>query len=106
MKQVLGILLDNAKHNQTGRTDEHGAIRHRHVELCPINAIAMLLWATFHLRQTPVPNFVPDFSDPKFGEYGRRDWYNHLLFFSSTGSPDVMMKYKSESSLSLLRQPH
>lgn len=106
MKQVLGILLDNAKHNQTGRTDEHGAICHHHVELCPINAIAMLLWATFHLRQIPVPNFVPDFSDPKFGKYGRRDWYNHLLFFSSTGSPDVMMKYKSESSLSLLQQPH
>jgi hypothetical protein len=56
----------------------------------------MLLWAIFHLRSIPVPNFVPDFSDPKFGEFGRRDWYNNLLFFSSTGLPTVPMKYKSE----------
>ncbi|KAH8979010.1 hypothetical protein EDB86DRAFT_3089648 [Lactarius hatsudake] len=71
--EVLGILLDNAKHNQTGRTDEHGAIRHCLVELCPINAVAMQLWATFHLRQIPVPGFAPDFSDPDFGEFGRHD---------------------------------
>lgn len=56
----------------------------------------MLLWATFHLRNMPVPEFIPDFSDPKFGEFGRRDWYKHLLFFSSKGSPTVPMKYKSK----------
>jgi len=49
-----------------------------------------------HLHSIPVPNFVPDFLDPKFGEFGRRDWYNILLFFSGTGSPTVPMKYKSE----------
>ena len=80
-----------------GCVDEHGAIRHRYVELCPINAIALLLWATFHLKQVPVPNFVPDFSDDKFGEFGRRDWYRQLLFFSSTGSPCEQLKYKSKS---------
>jgi hypothetical protein len=56
----------------------------------------MLLWATFHLRDFPVPNFVPDFSDPKFGEFGRRDWYKICLFFSSTGLPTDPMQYKSE----------
>ncbi|KAN0134511.1 hypothetical protein V8E53_007657 [Lactarius tabidus] len=95
--EVLGILLDNAKHNQMGRVDEHGAIRHRRVELCPINAVAMLLWATFHLKQVPVPSFVPDFADPNFGEFGRRDWYRHLLFFSSTGSPLDALKYKTHN---------
>jgi hypothetical protein len=57
----------------------------------------MLLWAIFNLCSFPVPNFVPDFSDPKFGEFSRCDWYNNLLLlFSSTGSPTVPMKYKSE----------
>jgi hypothetical protein len=56
----------------------------------------MLLWAIFHLCSIPVSNFVPDFSDPKFGEFGRRNWYNNLLFFSSTGLPTVPMKYKSQ----------
>ena len=92
----MGILVDNAKHNQTGRTDEHGAIRHRSVELCPIGGVAIFLWATFHLRNSPVPNFAPDFSDPTFGEFGRRDWYERRLFFSSTGSPQDLMQYKSE----------
>jgi Centromere DNA-binding protein complex CBF3 subunit, domain 2 len=95
--QVLAILADNAKHNQTGRTDEHGAIRHRHVELCPVAGVAMQLWATFHVRNFPVPDFEPDFSDPECGEYGRRDWYDHRLFFSSTGNPTELMQYKSKS---------
>jgi hypothetical protein len=56
----------------------------------------MLLWATFHLRNVPVPNFVPNFSDPDFGEYGKRSWYNRLLFFSSTSTPEDPMPYKSE----------
>jgi hypothetical protein len=80
--QVLGILLDNAKHNQTGRTDEHGAICHRHPKLCPISGVATLLWAIFHLRQIPVPSFVPDFSDPGFGEFGCCKWYKMKLFAS------------------------
>lgn len=95
--QVLAILADNAKHNQTGRTDEHGAIRHRHVELCPVGGVAMMLWATFQLRNFPVPDFIPDFADPKFGEFGRRDWYNICLFFSSTGSQTEPMQYKGKS---------
>ena len=85
--QVMGILADNAKHNQTGHMDEHGAIRHCNVELCLIGGVAIFLWAIFHLRNFPVPNFTPDFSDPTFGKFGHRDWYEHHLFFSSTGSP-------------------
>lgn len=95
----MAILADNAKHNQTGLTDEHGAIRHREVELCPVGAVAMVLWATYHVRGHPTPDFVPDFADPMFGEFGRRDWYQHRLFFTSTGSPTDLMQYKSESLL-------
>jgi hypothetical protein len=99
--QVFGILLDNAKHNQTGCTDEHGAIRHRHPELCPIGGVAMLLWAIFHLRQIPVPSFVPDFSDPGFREFGCRKWYETKLFFASKASPTDLMQYKSKCQISL-----
>jgi hypothetical protein len=101
---VLGILLDNAKHNQTGRTDEHGAIRHRHPELCPINGVGTLLWAIFHLEHFPVPDFVPDFSSPDYGEFGHREWYEMKLFFSSKGSPKDLMQYKSEYPCQLIHE--
>ncbi|KAN0141920.1 hypothetical protein V8E53_000382 [Lactarius tabidus] len=74
--EVLGILLDNAKHNQTGHVDEHGVICHCHIELCPINAVAMLLWAMFHLKQVPVPSFVPNFADPNFGDIAHNNRIN------------------------------
>jgi hypothetical protein len=95
-RHVLGILLDNAKHNQTGQTDEHGAIRHRHPELCPVNGVGTLLWAIFHLLSLPIPNFIPDFSNPDYGEFGHCEWYKMKLFFSSKGSPMNPMQYKSE----------
>ncbi|TFY73269.1 hypothetical protein EWM64_g10743, partial [Hericium alpestre] len=79
--QVLGIYSDNAKHNQQGRVDESGVIRHRLVELCPVGAIAFLFWAHFHVQSAAVPAFAPDFSDKGFGQYGRRDWYAHHLFW-------------------------
>ncbi|KAK7028398.1 hypothetical protein R3P38DRAFT_923774 [Favolaschia claudopus] len=80
---ALTFIADNAKHNQTGRTDEFGAFRHRFVELCPVGAIALVLFAHFHVRNAPLPNFAPDFSDPQYGDYGRRDWYRMHLFPSA-----------------------
>ncbi|TFY74024.1 hypothetical protein EWM64_g9990 [Hericium alpestre] len=79
--QVLGILSDNAKHNQQGRVDEHGLIRHRLVKLCPVGALAWYFWAYFHVLSKPMPDFTPDFNDKEFGEFGRRDWYSYHLFY-------------------------
>lgn len=89
--KVLGALADNAKHNQQGRVDEYGALRHRVVELCPVGALARMMFAYFHIINQPIPNFEPDFADQKHGEYGRREWYEHVLFY---GDRDV----KSEMS--------
>jgi hypothetical protein len=71
--------------------DEHGAIHHQHVKLCPIGGVAMLLWAMFHLQKLSVPNFEPDFLDCAFGEFRHCDWYEHHLFFASTSSPANLM---------------
>jgi hypothetical protein len=43
--QVLAALADNAKHNKDGRVDEHGALCHRNVDLCPVGAIAMMFFS-------------------------------------------------------------
>ncbi|KAJ7269115.1 hypothetical protein C8J57DRAFT_1609308 [Mycena rebaudengoi] len=64
---VLGALADNAKHNQTGRVDEHGLLRHKHAELCGVGALAFLFFGYFHIAKFPVPDFSPDFQDPEYG---------------------------------------
>lgn len=91
------MLADNAKHNQDGRIDEHGALRHRRVELCAIGGLAMLFFAHFHILAMPVPDFEPDFSTPGFGEYGRRDWYGYHVFWTKSLSEE--MSYDSVFSL-------
>jgi hypothetical protein len=75
-------LADNAKHNQTGRVDENGAIRHRRVEHCPVNGFALNIFAHFHILRQEVPGFAPDFDDPKYGEYGYREWYDYCVFYA------------------------
>ncbi|KAJ7745543.1 hypothetical protein DFH07DRAFT_977314 [Mycena maculata] len=87
---ALALIADNAKHNQTGRTDEHGALRHRFVELCPIGSIALLLFSYFHVRNELVPNFVPDFSDSNYGDFGKREWYGIHLFPAGKSPMDEM----------------
>ncbi|KAJ7857504.1 hypothetical protein B0H14DRAFT_3447941 [Mycena olivaceomarginata] len=64
---VLGALADNATHNQTGRIDEHGVLRHKHVDLCGVGAVAMMMFGYFHIAAYPVPDFSPDFSDSGYG---------------------------------------
>jgi hypothetical protein len=90
--QVLGALADNAKHNQTGRLDEHGVLRHKHVELCGIGAVAIMFFAYFHVAGYPVPDFAPNFEDNTYGEFGRRDWYTYHVF--STGIGTTEMSYQ------------
>ena len=92
--QALVIFADNAKHNQQGRTDEFGAFRHRLVELCPVGGLAMLFFAVFHILGLSVPNFAADFSNPKCGEWGKREWYGLHPFF--TTDPLKPMLYESE----------
>ncbi|KIJ40992.1 hypothetical protein M422DRAFT_255843 [Sphaerobolus stellatus SS14] len=82
----LFMLSYNSKHNQLGRLDEHGVIRHRCVELCPIGAIAMHFFALFHIQKISETNFEPDFSDNAkktgHGLYGRCAWYDYKVFFA------------------------
>jgi hypothetical protein len=91
-------LADNAKHNQTGRVDEHGAFRHRIPELCGVGALAMLFFGYFHILSKPAPNFAPDFVSPNCGQYGVRTWYEYHVFFPMArgGSPEQPMTYDSE----------
>ncbi|KAF7369757.1 hypothetical protein MVEN_00307500 [Mycena venus] len=81
--RALTLIADNSKQNQSGRVDEHGAFRHLCVELCPVGAIGFLFFAHFHIINSPVPNFSVDFTDPDYGDYGRREWYE-LFTFSTT----------------------
>ena len=101
-EQVLTVLADNTKHNQHGRVDEHGAIRHRHVELCPVRAIALLFFTHFYILHRPLPDFAPDFMRKDCGEYGYREWYHHFIFYA--GTPSKEMLYDSRFSPHLLTE--
>ena len=92
--QVLAALADNAKHNQQGRVDEHGTLRHRIVELCSVGALARLFFAYFHIMKKPTPNFIPDFTKSGYGEYVHRDWYDYHVF---AGKEDVKSKMSYDS---------
>lgn len=94
--QALAALADNAKHNQTGRVDEHGALRHRLPELCGVGALALLFFAHFHVLGQPVPEFSPDFNEPDCGQYGVRAWYKYHVFWPTRKSPTSCLTYESE----------
>lgn len=94
--QVLAALADNAKHNQVGRVEEHGALRHRYMKVCAVGAVAMLFFAQFHILNRHLPNFEPDFQNPEFGEWGSREWYRYHVFW--TKSELERMSYESEPS--------
>ncbi|KAJ7185140.1 hypothetical protein GGX14DRAFT_409316 [Mycena pura] len=72
--KALIVRADQSKVNTTGRVDEHGVFRHVDVAV-------------------PVPDFAPDFDDPDYGEYGRRQWYDFL--FSSAQDCTKEMVYHS-----------
>jgi hypothetical protein len=100
--QAFAALADNAKHNQTGRVDEHGALRHCLPELCGVGALAMLFFAHFHILSSPVPNFAPDFKGPNAGQYGVREWYQYHVFYPTRQSPVKEMTYESKKIIFIL----
>jgi hypothetical protein len=61
--------------------DEHGALRHRNVHLCPVGALAIMFFTYFHVLSRSVPSFEPDFMNLDYGEYGHRPWYEYFVFF-------------------------
>jgi hypothetical protein len=91
--QVLATLADNAKHNKDGQVDEHGALCHRNVALCPVGAIAMMFFTYFHVMLLSAPHFEPDFTNPNYGEYGHRRWYDYHVFLGE--KVDKPMSYDS-----------
>jgi len=80
MLQILAVLADNAKYNKDRQVDEHGALRHRNVNLCPVGALAIMFFTYFHIYSCPVPSFEPDFTNLAYGEYGHRSWYENYVF--------------------------
>ncbi|KAF7797744.1 hypothetical protein EIP86_008944 [Pleurotus ostreatoroseus] len=66
--KALAVLADNAKHNQHGRIDEFGTIRHRHIELCAIGALALHFFCYFHVLNSPLPPLPPDFDNRDYSD--------------------------------------
>ena len=89
------LLRDQGKHIQDGRVEEHAALRHRDVELCCVGAMALYLFALFHITGSPRPVFAPDFSSTEAGEFGRREWYA-LYVFPGRDGKDTQMSYQRE----------
>jgi len=100
--QVLAALADNAKHNQKGRVDEYGAIRHRDVESCPVGSCAKLFFAYFHILGNDVPKFLPDFDTDGYGEYGYREWYDYCVFWGKDAKQEMSYDSKFSSSIPTL----
>ncbi|KAF8576231.1 hypothetical protein K439DRAFT_1397563, partial [Ramaria rubella] len=82
----LRILCDNAKHNQSGKIEEQGMIRHRIPSLCAIGALGMHLFSLFHIAGQTMelePDFSPAAQEAGFGEFGRRAWYDYKTYFAA-----------------------
>jgi hypothetical protein len=93
-------LQDQAKTNTNGRVDEHGAFRHKHVELCSVGAMGFLLWARFQVLDRARPDFAPDYGEGS-GTFGTRVWYDWFVFPSNDGD-DIEMSYQSGFSFPFL----
>ena len=87
------VLRDQGKHIQDGRVEEHAAFRHRDAELCCVGAMALYLFALFHIAGRPCPDFAPDFSNEEAGEFGYRRWYS-LHIFPGRGGDHIAMSYE------------
>ena len=79
---AFSVLADDAKHNQDGHIDEHGALRYHCVELCPVGGLVMHFFSHFHILGMPVPNFEPEFSTPGYREFGKQEWYSYHVFWT------------------------
>ena len=56
-----------------------------------------MFFSHFHILGCSPPSFAPDFTNKQYGEYGRREWYFHHVFY--TVSATKQMSYDSRSSL-------
>lgn len=88
-------MSDEGKTNTNGRIDEHGAFQHRLPELCPVGALAIHLFAYFHVEGHPRPKFAPEFDHPEASGIGYCDWYK-LRLFPSSKSLYMEMSYESK----------
>jgi hypothetical protein len=100
----LVLFSDQAKHNAFGRVERSGLIRHRSVELCGVGALAFYLFIKWQVVGRPIPDFAPNFDDPKGGQYGLRPWLKVHLFPSSKGD-DEPMSYESKPQSTILSIP-
>lgn len=57
------------KTNNSGKTEYGSCIRHKNVEVCPVNAFAIYFFSLYHSQRVEFPNLST-----------RRDWYNTYLF--------------------------
>ncbi|KAK7013279.1 hypothetical protein R3P38DRAFT_3207375 [Favolaschia claudopus] len=92
--KALILRADQSKVNTDGHVDEHGALRHVNVVVCPIGAIALYFFVHFHVIGAPAPDFTPQFDEPGYGEYGKRDWYG-LHIFSTAKDCTREMSYQA-----------
>ena len=95
-------MANQSKTNVTGRVDEHGLFRHRIPELCGFGGIGFYLFGYFHILGKRI-SFAPDFDDPKYSDYGRRDWYKFYLFPGKGDEPEGMneMTYYSKQFITV-----
>jgi hypothetical protein len=75
---ALLCIMDQGKTNQFGKIQSGTAMRHKNAGLCPIGAVAMLLFFCFQVENEPFPDFRM-----------RKNWYNIYLFH--TGDRESMM---------------
>ncbi|KAF5377311.1 hypothetical protein D9615_006350 [Tricholomella constricta] len=100
---ALVLMSDQGKTNTTGRIDEQAAFRHRLPELCPIGALGFYLFSKFHVVNNSIPNFAPDYEDPRGGGIGLRSWYQIHLF---PGSKDDMTEMTYENHRKRVNTAH
>lgn len=80
---LVGI-LDHGKTNQYNRVEFGASIRHKDVRICVQGALAMYLFARFHIDCEPFPNFA----DPS-------EWYN-IKLLKSGKSRVIPMSYRTQ----------
>ena len=70
--------------------------------MCSIGALAAHFFGYFHVLKSPVPDFSADVTDKRFGEYGRRDWYQNHVFWGADITAEMSYDSKSHYCSSVL----
>ncbi|GAA5926978.1 uncharacterized protein JCM15063_000423 [Sporobolomyces koalae] len=88
-------LSNSGKTDACGPLDQNGIWRHRDPELCGFFAVALHLWSTYHLVGRTPPDFTPEFSSETvaegYGKYGRKRWYDRVVFTGSMNKSGVSL---------------